>query len=281
MSGESPKQSRRSANERRAAAQAMRQEQLAKERRRRTLIAGGGVLVVLIVIGVLVGVGLNSDKHGGATAATTTVSQAVTTVPTSTFNSIGKGASQYPPTTVSWPTLTENGKPKILYVGAEWCPYCAAQRWVMAVALSRFGTFTHLGEVYSAADDGDIVSLSLPGSTYTSKYLVFDANEIQDRNKNNLDTLSSADEKTYSTYDPNGGFPFIDIGGKYQVSAMFDPTLLSGLSQQQIASQLKDPSSQVSQAIVGSANVLTATLCKLTGGQPTNVCSSAGVQSAA
>ena len=40
--------------------------------------------------------------------------------------------------------LTSNGKPEILYIGAEFCPYCAAERWAIAVALSRFGTLSPL-----------------------------------------------------------------------------------------------------------------------------------------
>ena len=36
--------------------------------------------------------------------------------------------------------ITADGKPKVLYVGAEYCPFCAAERWPMVVALSRFGT---------------------------------------------------------------------------------------------------------------------------------------------
>lgn len=279
MSSGASKDSRRTGQERRAAANALRQQQVEAERRRRTLLAGGGVLVVLIVIGVLVAVGLNSDKHGGATNATASVAQEVATVPASTFDAIGKGGSQFPPTGLKSSALTAKGKPKILYVGAEWCPYCAAQRWVMAVALSRFGSFSHLGEVYSAADDGDIASLTFHGATYTSDYLTFDANEVEDRNHNALDKLSAADTALYKAYAT--GFPFIDMAGKYLVSAMYNPELLSGLSQAQIAAALKDPNSQVAQAIVGSANVLTAKLCTLTGDKPANVCTSTGVRNAA
>ena len=47
----------------------------------------------------------------------------------------------------------EDGKPTVTYVGAEYCPYCAAERWALAVALSRFGTFTHLSATHSAGTD--------------------------------------------------------------------------------------------------------------------------------
>ena len=43
----------------------------------------------------------------------------------------------------------------MLYIGAEFCPYCAAMRWSMAVALSRFGTFTPLHGIHSSSTDVD------------------------------------------------------------------------------------------------------------------------------
>ena len=65
------------------------------------------------------------------------------------------------------------GKPRVLYVGAEYCPYCAAQRWAVAAALSRFGTFADLSETASATDDihPDTATLSFHGSSYTSEYV--------------------------------------------------------------------------------------------------------------
>lgn len=279
MNAGSSKASRRSAQERRDAASALRQQQLATARRRRTLLAGGVVAGVLVLLAVFVFVGLNSDNHGGATVATASVQQEVTSVPTSTFNAVGRGAVASAATALKSSSLTANGMPKILFVGAEWCPYCAAQRWVLAVALSRFGTFGGLGEVYSAATDGDLASLSFHGATYKSDYLVFDANEVQDRNHNTLDKLTAADQAIYQAYAT--GFPFIDIAGQYQVGAMYDPNVLTGMTQAQIAAALKDPNSQVAQAIVGSANSLTATLCKVTGNKPASVCTSPGVRAAA
>jgi hypothetical protein len=32
----------------------------------------------------------------------------------------------------------------MLYIGAEYCPYCAAERWPLVMALSKFGTFSNL-----------------------------------------------------------------------------------------------------------------------------------------
>ena len=44
---------------------------------------------------------------------------------------------------------------------------------------------------------------------------------------------------------------------------------------------LDKPGSSVARGVNGAANILTAAICKTTGGKPGNVCSSPGVQNAA
>ena len=67
-------------------------------------------------------------------------------VPASTLDAVGSGSvNSYNPApvkSISGAPLTQDSKPEMLYIGAEFCPYCAALRWSMAVALSRFGSFT-------------------------------------------------------------------------------------------------------------------------------------------
>ena len=58
------------------------------------------------------------------------------------------------PTTITGAPLTSGGKPEMLYIGAEYCPYCAAERWAMIVALSRFGTFSGLRHDPLGGQDG-------------------------------------------------------------------------------------------------------------------------------
>ena len=41
----------------------------------------------------------------------------------------------------------------MLYYGAEYCPYCAAERWAIAAALSRFGTWSNLKITASSHTD--------------------------------------------------------------------------------------------------------------------------------
>ena len=56
--------------------------------------------------------------------------------------------------------------------------------------------------------------------------------------------------------------------------------MLAGLSQSQIAADLAYPNSPVTQAIVASANELTAAICTVTGGHPLGACNARGVLAA-
>ena len=58
--------------------------------------------------------------------------------------------------------------------------------------------------------------------------------------------------------------------------ASYSPQVLPGMTADEVAAALSDPSSAVTQGIVGAANVITATICILTGDQPSNVCAQLG-----
>lgn len=103
------------------------------------------------------------------------------------LDEVGAGDVQALPAKVDAPALTADGKSKVLYVGAEFCPFCAAQRWPVVVALSRFGTWTGLGQTTSASDDvfPETATLSFHGAIYTSDYLSFTGVETSGRTKVN------------------------------------------------------------------------------------------------
>jgi hypothetical protein len=182
----------------------------------------------------------------------------------------------------------------VVYVGAEYCPYCAAERWAMAVALSRFGTFTGLGETASSPSDvyPNTATLTFHGASYASTYLSFTAREIQSNQVVNgayapLDTLSAVDQALFTKYnappytDSAGSIPFIDIGGRYLISgSSYSPQVLQGKTQTQIAAALADPNSAIAKAVDGTANLITAAICQITNGQPGAVCQSPGVVTA-
>jgi thiol-disulfide isomerase/thioredoxin len=269
--------------------------------RNRALIAFGSVVVVIaIVVGFIVF--RPSGKSGGGsgntsvtgTALPASVIKNITGVPASTLNAVGVGSvpsymaanegGAPPISKISDTALTSGGKPEMLYIGAEFCPYCAAMRWSMAVALSRFGTFTTpLHGFHSSSTDTDpsTPTLTFYKSSYTSKYLVFTPVENEDVNKNPLQNTTAAQQALWQKYDPppiGPGFPFIDFGNQYIIKLPnYDPGVLAKMSWAQVAAALHDPSSPVAQGADGAANLMTAAICKMTGGQPGSVCTAPGV----
>jgi Domain of unknown function (DUF929) len=117
--------------------------------------------VVVAVVVAIVATGGSSPASGGGSPGTPPTGHALaglvtttTTVPAGTLDRIGAGQVSSAPTSITGSPLTSGGKPEVLYVGAEYCPYCAAERWAMIVALSRFGTFSGLAATHSAAKNG-------------------------------------------------------------------------------------------------------------------------------
>lgn len=287
------------ARERIAAQQAAQRR---AEQRRRLLLAVGAVVLVVVIVGGLVTIRLVGGGKKTATGSSGSADAALITalgsIPASTFATVGSADVKAAPSAINdQPALTDNGKPKVLYIGAEYCPFCAAERWPVVVALSRFGTFKDLGTTHSAAADvhPNTPSLSFHGSTYTSQYLSFTGvetttNEVQGNSYKPLDTPSAADQATLQKYDnvpyvdkdSAGAIPFIDLGNKFIGSgATYDPDVLAGKTPAQVADAMKDPSSAISKAVIGSANVYTAAICKLTNNQPANVCNTEPVTAAA
>ena len=250
-------------------------------------VPGLVVLVIVIVVVIVSVTGGGGGKPSSAidySPAAAGVVSDVSNVPLSTFDQVKvpSGAASAPKVISKATPLILGGKPEILYMGDEWCPYCGAARWAMVVALSRFGTFTGLKTTMSSGSDvdPDTNTFSFVGSTYSSPYLSFVPVEMQNASRVNLQTPTAAQAKILQTYDSQGSVPFIDFANKYIVNSTYDPAVLQGLSWSQIASQLADPSSTVAKNIDGSANFMSAIICKLTNGQPGGVCTSAGVQAA-
>ncbi|GAA0955337.1 hypothetical protein GCM10009554_62830 [Kribbella koreensis] len=275
-------------------------EQARAERRRKLLIAISAVVVVIVVIGGLVAVrlaggGKKDEAAGPSGTADSSLVSTLANIPPATFAAVGSDAVNASPAAITAPPLTANGKPKVLYIGAEFCPYCAAERWPVTVALSRFGTFSNLGTTHSASADvfPNTATLSFHGSTYTSQYLSFTGVETTTNEQVNgqyapLDTPTAEDQKTFATFNQppyvksGGSIPFVDLGGKFVGSgATYSPEILAGKTQTEIADALKDANSPIAKAIDGSANVYTAAICALTDNQPAAVCSTDAVKAAA
>jgi hypothetical protein len=274
-----------SARERAAAA---RIEQKRAEQRKRATTILGSVVAVAVVIAVIAFLVLRSSGGGGTSTASgnravasAAVVHDVSAVPASTLSTVGAGpVTTFPAKVSGQPPLVSGGKPEMLFIGAEFCPYCAAERWSMGVALSRFGTFNGYDTVSSSSTDVDPSTPSLDFDKYkfTSKYLTFTAVENEDRNHNTLQNTTAAQTATWIKVGGSQSYPFVDFGNKYSITGpSFDPGILKGLTQAQIGSQLANPKSSASQAINGAANVITAAICGMTNNQPSTVCSSSTI----
>jgi len=220
----------------------------------------------------------------GTSALSPEVLASIASVPSATFAAVGTPASVVPPTSLRGdaPILRgADGRPIVTYVGAEYCPYCAAERWALAVALSRFGTFTNLSGTQSSGSDvfPNTQTLSFYRSTYSSPYLTFDAVEEASNRQaggsyQTLQQPTAAQRALVARYDPAGSIPFLDIANRYVTTgASYSPQVLQALTRAQIAQQLKNPKSAVAQAIDGAANQITAAICAVTGNQPASVAS--------
>jgi hypothetical protein len=272
-----------------------RAAQRRREQRQRLLIAGGSILaVVVIVVGFVVWKSSSSGSSGGGNTSNgptgttlTKVTSEVTGVPASALASVGAGGSSLGGGIkgISETALTSGGKPEVFFYGAEYCPYCAANRWGLIVALSRFGTFTGLKTIHSSATDSpaSVPTWTFDGSSYTSKYVSFVSVETlgnvagSNGEYPTLQTPTSAETAIVTKYDGSqGSIPFVDFGGKYDQSgdlAMLQPTNLSG-DWETIAGDLSQPSTSNAKAVDGAANFMTAAICKLTNNQPATACTS-------
>jgi hypothetical protein len=288
----------KSARKRAARAQSAREKVAAQraqarrtEIRKRALITGGSAVAVLAVVIALIMVKLGeSPAHASPASADAVVARDISHVPAATFSSVGAGTATGLRSISGQPELTQDGKPELLYVGAEYCPWCAAERWAIAAAVSRFGTLSGVHFIHSSPTDvyANTPTLSFYKSGYRSRYLAIAAvewySERPDASTSTgyayLQRPTAQQAAVFSRY--GGAFPFVDIGNRYLVpQAQYIPSALAGLSWAQVAADMRDPSSPVGQDIDGAANMITAAICKLTHGQPAAVCSSAGVRAAA
>jgi hypothetical protein len=275
-------------------------------------LAWGAVIVILLGVVALVTYALTHVSSPTAPVTPAVTSPAVladlSSVPTSTFDAVGvtaPGTTLTAPTVVVGPApLTVGGRPEVLFVGAEFCPFCAAERWSLVVALARFGTFTELHDSASAAQTvfPNTPTFTFDGVGYSSRYVTLTGVELYsgttgpDGTFTRLARLSSGQAALLARYAPRGGAepagtaPFVDVAGRLvAVTSGFSPALLAGQSQAQIAGEVAKPTPPGSggttvpptgQAVIAVANQLSAGICAATNQLPSAVCRSKGVRTA-
>jgi hypothetical protein len=268
---------------------------------RTSRFAWGAVVVILVGVTALLVYTLTDTPttlqvvHRVETAPD--VLRTLASEPVVTFDSVGVTAPDTgltPPTVVSGqPPMYSQEKPDVLFVGSEYCPFCAAERWPLILALSRFGTFSLLHDMESSTASvfPGLQSFSFFGASYTSPYLTFTGIEIySDVPATNgvftkISTLTSGQQALVAHYQSAGGagtYPLVDIDNvMVSTTSGFSPAAILRVARPTIVSDLKNATTASSRAIVASANYLSAGICVATHQNPASICSSKGVRAAA
>ncbi len=242
------------------------------------LLAGAAIVIVVAIALIYLATGSNAAallKYDGQQIPASMYSQF--NISNSNLQYIGIGsAGNYPIKISSANNLTVGGKPAVVYQGAEFCPFCAAERWPMIIALSRFGTFS--GLKYMSSDPNDPAfpntpTFSFANATYSSPYISFVSVEFENQTGSPLQTPTPLERALAAKYNSGGGIPFIVFANQsYIEGATYSPQVLYNMDWNQVFTQLENPNSSVSEAILGSANLITAQICKADNNQPANVC---------
>jgi hypothetical protein len=283
---------------------------VAQQRRQRNIyMAVAAIGVVVVVVAVLITVSLTGGKKtpttvntssadvAGTFALTPAILNQVESVPVAKLVSAAvacassskcidqtSGATPVQKLPSSATPLTLNGHPEILYIGAEYCPYCAAERWSLLEALSKFGKFSPLRGTTSSSTDiyASTPTFSFYKSSFTSQYLSFVPVEEETNSSAALQSPTAAQEALFAKWDAApyvsaadaGSIPFIYFDGKYiQIGAQYIPAPISGMGFQSAVNTMTSGTSPVSKASEAVGGFLLGDICAITHNAPASVCS--------
>lgn len=163
-----------------------------RARRQRTLATTAVVAVVMVavILGVIFLYHPQSPDPLIGMPIPTSLYNQISGISNTVLVTVGSGQGATGLTSEKGSPLTNGGKPEMLYIGAEYCPFCAAERWSMILALSRFGSFSGLTYMESSSTDtyANTPTFSFRNAIYTSNYISFVSVETQDRNHGTLQT---------------------------------------------------------------------------------------------
>jgi hypothetical protein len=212
----------------------------------------------------------------------------LTSIPPSVWNAVGVQHAVMPELTRTLATKA----PTVQYIGGEYCPYCAAERWALSIALSRFGTLTGVKFMHSSTDPNepypDTPTMSYYGAHYYSRYITVSLVEMYNRQHEPLEHLTPYQAHLMATYDVppyvpaeiySGSIPFVLIGGRYLwIGAGYLPSLLAGHTWPQIVSIIRSGQGPLAQGVLVTANELTAAICVSDGNRPASVCNQPAIK---
>jgi Domain of unknown function (DUF929) len=269
----------------------------------RRYVALGLIILAIALLGTLVLLRDNASPDSSSTVETFSAASpslvAMLDLPASVYDTVGVTSPANPVTPpqetgshLAWEATVNGGPPLpvVYFYGAEFAPYAAAQRWPLIMALSRFGTFSQLGLMQSSPTTAfaDLSTFTFWDADYTSKYVVLRSVErYSSLNPTGAGYLSlqkpdAREAAAVAQYAPNSDtFALTDVANQFVLSgSAYSPTVLDGLTQDQIAGDLASPAAPLTQALVTAANEITATICALDHDRPGAVCHSRGVEEA-
>lgn len=259
-----------------------------------------GLILLLVVALVVVKLteGTQNPAAAPPPAAPTSVVAAIAGLPASSFDAAGVSALSAPEPQVlsGQPLLETGGKPEVVFVGADFSPFSAAESWVVVIALSRFGTFSHLGQASSSKAElfRGTPEFTFEHVQYRSSFVSLEAVDAYAATPNTVGAAGfaalenpgpalSSLMRRYGVQGASPTLPFVDVGNRLALSGGavgFSPGLLEGMSLEQVAADVSDPTSAQARALLGAANILSAAICTADGGRPALVCQSPAVQAA-
>lgn len=229
----------------------------------------GGITLALVALIVAVFV-LYDARGTGANTAGIPVTQNLGPL-TNTLPSGATGSFRR----VSGP-LMQAGKPELLFIGAQYCPFCAAERWAIVKALSRFGTWSNLTSAHSTSGEsgfGGLPTFDLLHASYRSRYAVFDHKDVANNAGNTLQSLSTQEQSLFNRYDSTGGIPLIYVDGYAMSGSDYPPGELQGNSFGTVQHDLQtNAGSALVRDINAESNLLTAFVCKANTNGPSLPC---------
>lgn len=170
-----------------------------------------------------------------------------------------------------------SGKSLVYFMGAGFCPFCAAERWAIVKALECFGEWNGLVTDKSAGHDEkylNVPTFNLARAKYSGNSIEFVCKETADHNFEPLQELDDSDYEILDMFNPDQMIPFLLIDGQYmQVGAGFSPDLIQNMSHDQVQAELDRPDSAIGKAIRAEMDNITALVCKSIGGKG-NACDS-------
>lgn len=248
------------------------------------VVAAGATLVTLELTG------RPAPAAAAKPSGSATLTQELSRIAPGVSSGVGSGGLATHPTPLTGaPPLVDSGsKPIVFFVSSEPCIACASERWALVVALSRFGTFSHLPLLPLAGSSGGTAyaTFSFDGAAYSSPYLTFVSVEEFDASGHALQTLSTKGQQLVSAYDAppyvpaadSGFIPWLDIANRYATQgSAFPPAVIANLDWVHVTAHFTHAADPVTRAIVGSANQLTAAICVATSMQPASVCAAAPI----